>query len=417
MSKDKNLKKFILLWLGELISSVGGGISSFGLSVYVFLETGSAASTALVTLVAFLPMLILSVPAGLLADRFDRRLLMIIGDGFSALGLIYIFLSIKSGGITLVQICFGVGVSSVFSALLEPSYRATISDLLTKEEFSKAIGLVSIAGSARYLFSPLIAGILLVVTNIETLLIIDACSFLITIVSTAIVKKELQTKEREVKRSPFSDFKEGCDVIFKNKGILILLLLSSFMTCSMGTMQILAEPLILSFNSSAVLGIGETVCASGMLVSSLYLGMKGLKKNYVRILAVALGGAGVAMVFFGLLENIVVICISGFLFFAMLPFINNCLDYLVRTNISDDFQGRSWGLVGFISQIGYVVAFCFAGVGADYLGKHFVVGVGRGSAYVIMIAGVAIVILAIVLDQMKVVRRLEEKDEAEINME
>lgn len=68
----------MLLWTGELISSIGGGLTSFGLGVYVFGRTGSAASMALVTMLGFLPTLLLSVPAGVLADRHDRRLLMMI---------------------------------------------------------------------------------------------------------------------------------------------------------------------------------------------------------------------------------------------------------------------------------------------------------------------------------------------------
>lgn len=93
------------LWAGELISSIGGGLTSFGLGVYVFGQTGSAASMALVTLLGFLPTLLLSVPAGVLADRHDRRLLMMIGDGFSALGILYILLCMIQGEASLWQIC------------------------------------------------------------------------------------------------------------------------------------------------------------------------------------------------------------------------------------------------------------------------------------------------------------------------
>ena len=146
----KNFKKFLLLWSGELISSVGGGLTSFGLTVYVFSLTGSAASTALIALLAFLPNLLLGVPAGVLADRIDRRLLMMLGDGLSAIGLIYILICLLNGGAQMWQICLGVTVSSAFSSLMEPSYKATISDLLTEEEYVKASGLVSLAGSARY---------------------------------------------------------------------------------------------------------------------------------------------------------------------------------------------------------------------------------------------------------------------------
>ena len=85
---NKNFNRFLLLWSGELVSAIGGGLTSFGLGVYIFQQTGSAADMALVTLLAFLPTLLLSVPAGVLADRYDRRLLMMLGDGCSALGIL-----------------------------------------------------------------------------------------------------------------------------------------------------------------------------------------------------------------------------------------------------------------------------------------------------------------------------------------
>ena len=177
-----NFSKFMLLWTGELISAVGGGLTSFGLGVYVFHQTGSAASMATVMLLAFLPTLLLSVPAGVLADRYDRRVLMMLGDGCSALGIIYILICMMRGEAELYQICIGVFISSTFTALLEPAYRATITDLLTKEEYSKASGLVSIAGSAKFLISPVLAGALLAVNDIKLLLFIDICTFFPTVI-------------------------------------------------------------------------------------------------------------------------------------------------------------------------------------------------------------------------------------------
>ena len=213
-----NFSKFILLWLGDLISSVGGGLTSFGLGVYVFQETGSAAGMALVTLLAFLPTLLFSVPAGVLADRYDRRILMMIGDGFSAFGILYILIYMVQGEAQLYQICISVFVSSFFSALLEPSYRATVTDLLTKEEYSKASGLVSLAGSARYLISPVLAGILLTVSDIKLLLVIDICTFFVTVTSTAVVKKGLASKPAG-EREPFGkSLKQGWEAVHSRKG-------------------------------------------------------------------------------------------------------------------------------------------------------------------------------------------------------
>ena len=411
MKDNSNLKKFILLWAGELVSSIGGGLTSFGLGVYIFQQTGSAASMALVTLLGFLPTLLLSVPAGALADRYDRRLLMMIGDGCSALGVIFILICMLGGGATLLQICIGVLISAVFSALLEPAFRATITDLLTKEQFSRASGLVSLAGSARYLLSPILAGFLLTISDVKLLLAIDICTFFLTVASAAAVRRSIGKKAAETREKFWASIREGWRILRSQKGVLLLVLVSSAITLFMGMFQILAEPMVLSFSDAKTLGVAETVCASGMLVSGLILGMRGIKKNYTGILGVSLMLAGVMMIGFGLFENIYLICLFGFLFFAALPFANNCLDYLTRTHIPDSAQGRVWGLIGFLSQLGYAVAYAVSGVAADALGRWTGRGVGVGSAIVIQAAGGLMALIAVSMLTLRSIRSLEKEPE------
>lgn len=404
---SKGYKKFLLLWMGELISSIGGGLTSFGLGTYIFYETGSAAGMSFVTLLGFLPTLLLSVPAGVLADRFDRRLLMMIGDGFSGLGILFILICMKSGSATFVQICIGVTVSAIFSSLLEPAYRSTITDILTKEEFSKANGLVSLAGSARYLVSPVIAGFLLAISDISLLLIIDICTFFVTIIATAIVRKGVKTGRSTDRQPFFASMKEGWQAVHGRKGVFLLIMVSSAITMFMGILQILERPMILSFADSEILGIAESVCACGMLASALILGIFGIKKGYVKVLKISFFLAGIFMIGMSLIENIIPICIFGFLFFAMLPIANNCMDYLARTNIPDELQGRAWGFVGFLSQLGYVVAYTVSGVAADGLGSLTGKGVGRGAAIMILISGILLAITALTLLRLPEIKELE----------
>ena len=411
MKTKSNLRKFILLWAGELISSIGGGLTSFGLGVYIFQQTGSAANMALITLLGFLPTLLLSVPAGALADRYDRRLLMMIGDGCSALGIVFILVCMMNGGASLAQICIGVLISSVFSALLEPAFRATITDLLTREEFSRASGLVSLASSARYLFSPILAGFLLTVSDVKLLLVIDICTFFLTVISAAVVRKSIGKKTAEKKEGLLDSIRDGWRILRSERGVLLLVLVSSAITLFMGMFQILAEPMVLSFSDEKTLGITETICASGMLVSGLILGVRGIKRNFTGIMSMSLAAAGIMMIGFGLFENICTICISGFLFFAALPFANNCLDYLTRTHIPDDVQGRVWGLIGFLSQFGYVIAYAVSGVAADALGQWTGMGVGRGSAMVIQAAGGMMAAIAVSMLFIRSIRGLENKTE------
>ena len=407
--KNSNFRRFVLLWMGQLISAIGGGLTSFGLGVYVFEKTGSAAGMALVTLLGFLPTLLLSVPAGVLADRYDRRLLMMLGDGCSAVGLLYILICMIRGEASLLQICIGVFVSAVFSSLLDPAYKATVSDLLTADEYSKASGLVSLAGSARYLVSPVIAGILLSVSDVKLLLVIDICTFLLTVISTFAVRRGIESGRCLEQLSFRESMQDGWNAIRKRRGVFLLVLVSSLLTLFIGVFQILAEPLILSIADARTLGIAETICASGMLVSSLYLGIRGIKTGYVKILSLSLALAGVCILGFGVLENMVLITLSGFGFFMMLPFANNWLDFLVRTNTPVELQGRVWGIVGFLSQIGYVIAYGCSGVFADWIAQYSGISVGRGAGMVISFAGAALVIVAVSILFMKEIRLLEEK--------
>lgn len=408
---SSGMKKFLLLWIGELISSIGGGLTSFGLGVYVFQKTGSAAGMALVTLLGFLPTLLFTVPAGVLADRYDRRVLMMIGDGFSGLGILYIFLCMIRGGANLVQICIGVFISAIFSSLLDPSYRATITDLLSKEEFSKASGLVSLAGSARYLFSPIIAGLLLAYHDISLLLLIDVSTFFVTITTTFIVRQGIKAIQPTEKQSFLESIKEGWSAIHIEKGVFVLVLCSSLITLFLGTLQILVEPMILSFADSKVLGIIETLCASGMLASGILLGAFGIKKEYGKVLQISFFMAGIFMIGMSIFENPVCISIFGFFFFATLPFCNNCMDYLCRTNIPDALQGRAWGFIGFLSQIGYVIAYAVSGLAADGLGSLSGMGVGRGAAFMIGISGILLSLVAVTFLRLPALKELEKKTE------
>lgn len=421
----KSFQKFLILWSGDFVSSVGSGLTSFGLGVYIFQQTQKASLMALVTLLAFLPSLLLSVPAGVLADRYDRRILMILGDSLSAVGLLFILCCLMRGKAEIWQICVGVSISSIFASLLEPSYKSTITDLLPPEQYSKASGLVQLAGSSKYLLSPILAGFLLGIADIRLLLLIDICTFFVTVSTTLAVRKGLADRTAlQRKVSLLADMKEGWTGLTANKGVLLLAIMGSFITFCLGVLQTLASPMVLSFSDSTVLGTMMTVMALGMLVSSFVLGSITIKKGYVRLLTASLFGAGICMALFGLRENIVFIGTSGFLFFAMLPFANTSIDCLIRTNIKNQIQGRVWGLIGLISQLGYVAAYAVSGILADYVftplllpngilagsvGKLLGTGAGRGIGFFIILAGLLLCITAVILSGIKSICRLENR--------
>ncbi|MGG4103193.1 MFS transporter [Paenibacillus lautus] len=421
---EKSFKKFLLLWSGQLISTIGNGLTSFGLGIYVFQQTGKASAMALITLLAFMPSLLLSAFAGVLADRYDRRLLMVLGDSLSAIGLVFILICMLRGEAQLWQICVGVTISSVFSSLLDPAYKATVTDLLTEEQYTRASGFVQVAGSAKFLISPILAGFLLTVTDIKLLLVIDICTFFVTVATTLAVRRGLVSKTYEHTQSFIHEIKAGWNAVSINRGVLVLVIMTSVLTFYLGVIETLSIPMLLTFTSSSVVGMIETIIASGMLVSSVIIGFLPIQKGYVNILSISLFGVGVFMMAFGFREHIALICVSGFLFFAMLPFANTSLDFLVRTNIDNSVQGRAWALIGILSQLGFVVAYALSGVLADYVFTPFLVeggvlsdsvgkiigtGLGRGMGFLIIIAGMLLCVTSVILYKLKSVKMLENR--------
>ena len=416
------MKKFMMIWLGEFLSSIGSGMTAFALSIYVYEMTGSVSYVSLVTLLAFMPTILLSPVGGVLADRYDRRLLMIIGDLFSGLGLVYILWQMQNGNSSILPILIGVTFNAVFVALLEPAYKATVTDLLTEEEYGKASGMVQIAGNARYLISPALAGMILAVADIQVILIIDISTFLVTVLMVALVRKTVKKPVKRENMGMFHEMREGFLFITRNKGIRSLVFIMAFVCFFVGFLQTLTGPMVLAVSDAKTVGIMESVCATGMLVGSIWIGVTGIKKSYALVLCGVGCMNGIFMAVAGVSVNIVITGIGIFLFFLSLPFINTCADVLVRVCIPNELQGRVWGMISLLTQAGTVVAYMICGVLADYvfepmfteegvlagtIGKLIGVGKGRGIGFMLILSGIGMAITSLTIGRNKAIKEIE----------
>lgn len=425
MAKVSNgYKKFLLLWGASLISTSGSGMSSFALGIFMYQKTGMSTMTGLIILAGFLPGLLFSPFAGALADRHDRRLLMMLGDGLSIIGLLGILFSLQfmDGKLLIVGILFGAAISSGFSSLVEPSFRATISDLLEKDEYTKASGMVQLIPASRYLLSPVLAGLVLSIASIHSVLLLDILTILITLPITYIVRKEMKGFQRKEKANLRGDLKVGFHIIYDNKGLWLLVILGILVSFCLGTVQTLMIPMLLSLGGESFVGFATTISALGMLVGGLILSKVSIKKGFANVLQYALLGMGIAMIAFGWGQNKLLVCIFGFCLFLSLPFANTVMDYLVRITVPTIHQGKAWGLIGLISQVGYVVAYASVGGFVDFIISPFLQesgsfaqailaligkGEGRSAAFMIILAGIFLVIVALILPRKNEIRELE----------
>lgn len=148
------MKYVYLLALGAFINAVGSGLSAFGLAIFAYQTWGSASAVGVVQLCAFTPIIVLAPLAGVLADRFDRRVMMMIGDGGSVVGLALVWFALGSHSPRLGAVLAGLTLSACLAALTEPALRASVSDLVSPEHHVRSSGLLQVAASARYLVSP-----------------------------------------------------------------------------------------------------------------------------------------------------------------------------------------------------------------------------------------------------------------------
>ncbi|WP_324715330.1 MFS transporter [Carboxydochorda subterranea] len=422
MDQDKSFTNFLVVWGGQLVSSIGSGMTAFSLVVYAFERTRLATNVALITLLSFLPSILLRPIGGVLADRFDRRAMMIIGDLGSASGVVFILLTMLFGDVDMWHIYAGVTVSSIFVALQSPAYKASATDWLTEEQYSKGSGLVQLAESSKFLLSPFIAGTLFSFSNIETVLAVDIGTFVVAVFAVLVIKKQMKRSEQGAETGHWmKDLAEGWRAIVSNRGVALLILVISVVTFYLGFLQTLIGPMVLSFADARTLGTIQSVSAVGMLISSMLIGMFSMGHRYMDMLVIGLVIAGLALSLMGVTTNVHFIIAAGFLFLSALPFVNASADVLIRRNIPNDKQGRVWGIIGILSQLGFIVAYGISGLLADHVFNPFLeeggllassvghvigTGPGRGIGLMFIIAGILVVVMALITSGVRPIRAL-----------
>ncbi len=416
-STKKPFTPFFIVWIGQFASSIGSGLTAFSLGIYAFEATHSATSYSLIILFGFLPSFLLQPIGGVLSDRYDRRLMMILGDIGSAVGLVFLLCMLYAGMESMWMLYLGAAFSSVFAAVHNPAYKASVTDLVDSDSYAKASGLVQLAESSRYLISPIVAGVLLHATNISMVLFVDIATFAVAAVTVLFVKSTVDMdRVHTVPAHILDDLKSGLSYTFSHRGLPWLLVITSLVTFSVGFVQTLLGPMILTFTDARTLGITFSLAASGMLISSVFIGTLSRTRKHSAVLSIAMAFAGFFYFLLGISVNIYFIGLTGFFFFCALPFINTSLDVLIRGSVENHMQGRVWSIVSVITQFGMVAAFGISGILADNvfnpllqangafagtIGRFIGTGQGRGIGLMFMLAGILVMLIAFSIGKMK----------------
>jgi MFS family permease len=419
----------MLIWAAQLVARVGNGLTPFGLSVYVYQQTGLSTSVAVVTMAGFLPAMLLAPLGGVLADRVDRRLLMILGGAFSAVGLLALLLAFRSGAASVPVICACLAFSSVFTSVIDPAYRATATDLLVPGQYARAGGLTQLASASQFLVSPALAGLLMARSGVALVIVADIAAMTATTVCMLLIRRTIRTRKRAPRGGVWADLRFGVTFLARNRDVTVLVLLMTLLTFCMGFLQTLFTPMLLDLSSERTLGIVRSATAVGMVAASLAIGVLDTGHRHVRSIVTALAVGGAAVVLMGATTSVLLVAALAFVFFMTLPTLNTSVEVLARSSIPNATQGRVWGLIGLVSQLGYLVAYAVAGVLADAVFNPLLVpdgalagsvgtligtGPSRGIGLMLMVVGALLVVLAVVVSRVKGMRTMEARQERRV---
>lgn len=406
------MRGFLIIWLGELISMLGSGLTGFALGVWIYQETGLATPFAITVLLGTLPRILLSPIAGSLADRWNRRWIMILSDTGSALVTLLAFFLLQGDSLQIWMIYLISVLYSIFGAFQEPAYTASITMLVPKKDLARASGLGSLGQALESLLTPVAAGFLFVAIGLRGIILIDFLTFFFAIGALLLVHipqpeyrppgdvaggaaSEGNQPQAQPKTGLWADAVFGWRYLRARSGLFGLLWFYALVNFFLNFSMVLLGPMLLSQHTPREYGLVQMVIGAGTLAGSLVLsawgGPKGRKIPTV-IGFIALCSAGLLLA--GISSSVVLIGAGLFLMLFSVPIASGSSQVIFQAKVAPDVQGRVFAIRSMISRSVTPLAFALAGpladrlleplmaaqgaLGSSFLGSLFGSGPGRG---------------------------------------
>jgi MFS family permease len=416
---------FMTVWFGQVISFIGSGLTSFALGVHVYQETGSITQFALISLFATLPGIVLGPLAGTLIDRWDRRLVLILSDAGAGLSTLSIFVILATSRLQPWHIFLAVFVSGAFGALRGPAIIAATTQMIPREHFGRANGLLEIVSVGQFLISPLLAGALIGTIGLPGVVLIDFATFLfaITTLLVARIPKPVATAEGLAGRgSLLHEAVYGWKYITARSGLFALLIVFAISNFTTEMSLVLFTPLFLSFASPAALGTALSLAGVGYLAGSVVMSAWGGGKHRIYTTIGAMLVLGIFMGLIGLRASIPFITVCIFMTAFCSPIISSASQAIWQSKVAPDLQGRVFSTRRMILLATPTIAYIVAGPLADRvfepllavdgplagsLGRIIGVGQGRGIAMLLIVMGLALVLVTVIGILNPCLRRVE----------
>lgn len=357
----KKIKTYILLWSTQSLSALGSGMTSYALILWLYLQSGSALKTALLSICSYAPYVAMSIFAGSLTDRLNKKKTMLFCDLIAAVGTVAVLVLIKTDTLQPWHLYIINAVNGLMNTLQQPASEVAATMLIPKEYYQKTSGMRSFSQSLNSILTPIIATALFSFSGIGTVIAVDLITFAIAFLALGLFISipEPQRPEKQ-KESIWAASKSGLKWLKNNPLILELILFLSCINLVASTYRAVLPAMIIpkANGGETVLGIVNTCVGVATLVGSIIAAFVPAPKNRVRAICVALFISMSTENFILALGNTPLLwCVGAVFGWLMIPFMGANLDVIFRNEIPADMQGRVYAcrntLQFFTIPIGY----------------------------------------------------------------
>lgn len=411
-NKLYELKNFLILWSTQSVSQLGSSITAFALTLWLYEKTGSSLSTAALMICSYAPYVLMSIFAGALTDRFDKKKTMLVCDVLAVFCTIAVFGLFSTNRLMVWHLYVLNVISGLMNTVQQPASEVAMTLIIPEKYYQKTSGLRSLSRSLISILNPLIATALYSFVGLNGVIAVDIGSFIVAFVALQFFIKIPKSKS-ERKESVLVLAKEGIGFLKNNPMIMTLILFMAGVNLVASAFDATLPGYVLPNpnGGQAVLGIVTSCSGVAMIIGSLIVSVMPKPKDRVKVVYLTmLFSLGTENFLLAFSREPFVWCIGQIIGWILVPIMDANLDVILRGTIPVELQGRVYAcrntLQFFTIPIGLFLGgfmvdnvcepFMFAFGDVSILKTLFGIGKGSGAALMMFILGVSGSIICII---------------------
>lgn len=420
------LHSFLILWSTQSLSLLGSSMTNFALVIWTYQEKESALTTALLSVCSYAPYVIMSIFAGALSDKWNKKVTMLASDSFAAICTVVVLVLLKTGNLEIWHLYCLNALNGLMGTVQQPAGDVTISLITPKKHYQKVSGMRSFSSSLINILTPVAATTIFAAFGLDAVIYFDLSTFVIAFGALSLFVKIPKVDRNDDKGEKLlQSAKSGLLYLKEHQGILRLILFLAMinLTASMYNAAFPAMVLSRTGGGEGALGLVNTVTGIAMVAGSLMVAVMPEPKSRVRVICNTLllsMSTENFILAFG--NSVPVWCLGAVLGWIWIPIMNANMDVLFRSYIPVEMQGRVYSARNTLQFFTIPIGYFLGGILVDKVFEPFMAmqgqdaiwtvlfgsGKGSGAALFFMVLGVIGVVTCLVFRRDKEIWKLEE---------